>query len=129
MTTEDAIRSYRQDARFRAMVMSCVSEAIHRHGPIDPDRAEQHSLNLAELACAILLERIYTEDQELRLTRHERDLLRQHVERLGVLIQPAPIIVMKPPNIGADYEKVGQSANSVRDHHAPARAPEDRHEP
>jgi hypothetical protein len=90
---QKAAKEYRTDPRFRMMVDSCISLARQDHGLIDPEKAERDAHEVATLATALLLARIYHEDAEIRALRAERDQYRKIAEE-ALLCSPAPSILL-----------------------------------
>lgn len=87
-----AIHAYRNDVRFRAMAMSVVAEALHNHGPVDPEYADRDVSRIATDVAAIVLQRIYEEDAELGRLKAERDQYRSLlVGSIGLVNQPLSI--------------------------------------
>jgi hypothetical protein len=91
-----ARESYDKDSRFRMLAMSCVSRVMSDHGPVDPERADREAHDIALAATALLLQRIYEDDAELRATREERDRYKQLAEK-AFLVSPITPIFLKDP--------------------------------
>lgn len=94
----NATELYRKDARIRMLVDSAVHAArgeLGRH--IDPERADKEALDMALRACAILASRIYTEDAEINVLRHERDQYHKLAEESIILRPHQPFVILKQP--------------------------------
>lgn len=77
---EQAIRRFRNEARFKAVCHSVVARAMQHHGRIDPQRADLDASDVALTAVALLYETFLQDDQELRALREERDHYRRAYE-------------------------------------------------
>ena len=76
-----ATELYRDDARIRQMIDSCVHHALSKEGSrIDDHKDQEKAANAALWACSLLAARILTEDAELYHTRLERD----HYKKLAM---------------------------------------------
>lgn len=93
---EAALRRYRNDVRFRAIVQSVVSAAMIEHGRIDPDRAGRAANEIATKACAILLETVFRDDAELNAQRQMAESYRKLAEEALVRSPHPPIFIGKP---------------------------------
>ena len=82
-----AVESYRKDARFHAIALSCVAAALRDHGRVDPERADRAAHDIALAAVVLLLQRVYTEDAELAAMRIERDYYKK-LAMEGLLSRP-----------------------------------------
>lgn len=93
---ERSRRSYERDMRFNQMAQSCVAQALDVRGRVDPERADGDAYEIALLAVATLLQRIYEEDAELNALRAERDHYKKLALKTAHLIPARPLVVLKP---------------------------------
>lgn len=107
-----AIESYQSDARFRAVAMSCVAEAQHEYGQIDPERADEEAYHLATRATITLLQRIYEEDSELSALKIERDHYKEIALRFAHT-HPLPSLQISSASEIALKELRGDGSGSV----------------
>ena len=91
-----AFETYRRDRRVAMLVDSSVATARGKLGRyINPENADEEAMNIARTACAILAERIFTEDAELHALRMERDHYKKIAEEALLLRPPQPIFVQE----------------------------------
>lgn len=92
----DAVENYRRDARFAAIAQSCVAAAMHAYGEFDPRDAYRAASHIATDACALLLQRIYEDDAELKEQKAMADKFREMALE-GAALRPMPMVIQTNP--------------------------------
>lgn len=79
-TAMRASMAYRSEQRFHALAQSVVARAIHAHGPIDPEHADEDAYRIALDATVILLQTIYEGDAEIMALRGQLEAYKKYAE-------------------------------------------------
>lgn len=106
-TAQKAIEAYQNEARFRAIATACVAHAMNERGRVDPERADEDAYDIAILATATLLQRIYEDDAELRALRAHNEHLKKLVEKLNLTAFPSMLV-------SAEFPKPHESSAPVQ---------------
>jgi hypothetical protein len=85
-----------EDWLFRRIVQASVSEAMHKHGRIDPERAEEAAYEIAMKSVQIAVARMIEGGDGLAALIIERDAYRKMAETALAYVSPVQFIVAKP---------------------------------
>lgn len=92
--TAQAIKSFENDARFRAIAYSVVARAMADHGPVDPERADADAHDIALKVAVLIQQQILDGDAELVATRAERDAYKKLALEINTLSVRLPSIAI-----------------------------------
>lgn len=95
------------DPRFRRMVDASVAWARDEAQAFNHDRPERSAHELAILACALLLARVYDEDGEISMAHAERDHFKRIAEE-GLHLRPLVYQVSNPAPASKSEQKEKQ---------------------